>query len=299
MSCCVACEVRSPEPIGLLCRGCAQQLVIGDRRAPGIVVVRPGVIAAGWLIDAWGQLHPIPAVCRVGRDRDRCDLSIADLSVSAEHAELRRERDGWRVRDRGSSNGTGVGARARAKDSAVRHRERLRFGSIGFVFWALAEPPAVDVPAPEVRTIVPAGAAYRLEGGDVTAVIRAVRGHPLARAPGELECNGGAGKRARRTPLPRLQFQLLRALCEAVLESDGDAHAAYVGSHELAATLPFQSSAPAPNHVRQVVATLRATLDRAGLPGAASVGDDAMIEAREGLGYRLTCKVVALDPERT
>jgi hypothetical protein len=285
--------------MGVLCRGCAQQLVIGDRRAPGIVAVRPGVTAAAWLIDAWGQLYPVGAPCRIGRDRERCDFTIADLSVSAEHAELRRERDGWRVRDRGSSNGTGVGARARAKDSVVQHRERIRFGSVGFLFWARPEPPALDVPAPEVRTVVPEGAAYRLEGGGgVAAVIRPVRGHPLARAPGELECVVGASTRARRVPLPRLQFQLLRALCEAVLEADGDVQAAFVGSHELAATLPFQSAAPTPNHVRQVVSTLRATLERAGLVHAARVGDGAMIEAREGLGYRLTWKVVALDPER-
>jgi hypothetical protein len=290
MTCCAACETRAPEAVGVLCRGCASQLVIGERRAPGIVTARE-VAPAAWLIDAWGQLHAIPAPCRVGRDRERCDVVIADLSVSAEHAELRRDRDGWRVRDRGSSNGTSVGARARAKDAALPHRERIRFGSIGFVFWADATPPASEVPAPDVRTIVPATGAYQIESGEgVRGVLRAARGHPLARAPGELEIRDASG-RARRIALPRLQFQLLRALCEAAVEAADDQRSAYVGSHELAATLPFQSPAPAPNHVRQVVATLRTTLERAELARA------ALVEAREGLGYRITWKVEPLGAE--
>jgi hypothetical protein len=298
MTGCVVCETRSPDAVGVLCPACAASLVIGDRRAPGIVSTRGVTSPAAWLIDGWGQIHAVSAPCRIGRDRERCELSIADLSVSAEHAELRREREGWRVRDRGSSNGTSVGARANARDAALAHRERVRFGSIGFVFWADADPPAHHVPAPEVRTLIPAGAGFRIEGpGGAVAVIRASRGHPLARAPGELEYRSTSSDRARRIALPRLQFQLLRTLCDAAIAADGEARAGYVGSHELVATLPFQSGSPSPNHVRQVVATLRASLGRAGLTGGGSSEGDAVIQAAEGLGYRVAWTVVPLEPE--
>ena len=62
-------------------------------------------------------------------------------------------------------------------------------------------------------------------------------------------------------------------------------------SHELLAQLPFQTHRPELTHVRQVVSTLRATLDRVGVPGGGSVGPDAVIHAREGQGYRVTWRV--------
>jgi DNA-binding winged helix-turn-helix (wHTH) protein len=273
---CAVCETRTPDRVGVLCPACVASLATGERRAPNIVTSRAPV-TAGWLIDVWGQLHPIPSPCRVGRDPKRSDLTIADLSISAEHAELKRTSEGWRMRDRGSSNGTSVGARVRARDASVPHRERVRFGSIAFVLWADPEPPARDVPAPSVPTVVPPGGAVRLEGPDrAIAILRAARGHTIERAPGELEIHG------RKVVVPRLQFQLLRALC--------DAQGEYVTSHELVDTLPFQSGSPTPNHVRQVVSTLRTTLERAGLASA-------MIEGREGLGYRITWRVAPLAPD--
>jgi hypothetical protein len=189
------------------------------------------------------------------------------------------------VRDRGSRNGTSLQGRARVREAALGHLRAVWFGSLGFYLWARPEPPAHAVPSPDVATLEPPAASFRLIGpADVVIAIRAARGHPVDHAPGELEYRAPGARQAKRAPLPRLQFQLLRVLCEAALVAD-DELAGCVGARELAATLPFQSPRPQPNHVRQVVATLRATLRRAGVPGAGETG--GLVQATEGLGYRI------------
>ncbi|HVK84922.1 MAG TPA: FHA domain-containing protein [Kofleriaceae bacterium] len=290
--CCAICSATTPDTIGLLCPACARLIARGGRHAPGIVTSRtPADAAEGWVIDAWGQLHPIGARCAIGRDPQSNDLVIADLGVSGTHAELRRDRDRWVMRDLGSGNGTGLGDQPRARVVEPGHRDRVWFGGIAFYLWADRTPPAREVPPPEVSTVIPDSPGFTLtaEGvGDL--IIRPVRGHPLTSAPGELEYHGHGDVRVRRAALPRLQFQLLRLLCDVAADA-GDDRTACVGSHELLAQLPFQTHRPELTHVRQVVSTLRATLERVGVPGGGSVGTDALIQAREGQGYRVTWRV--------
>ncbi len=292
---CPICAIVSPEPIGLLCRRCAAALAGKPRCAPGIVRSHVAATdAAAWVIDAWGQLHPIGASCRIGRDQKLNDLTIADLRVSGEHADLRRQGSQWWLRDRGSANGSGVGNEPRVRKARVEHRARLWLGGVAVYLWAQPEPPALDVPPPDVRTLVPNAAAFHLagpNGGEL--IVRPARGHAVDRAPGELEYTPAGADRPKRAPLPRLQFQLLRALCEAAIGAD-DAHTASVGTHELVARLPFQTARPEPNHVRQVVSTLRATLHRAGVPGGDRADTGGVIYASEGLGYRVTWEVSRL-----
>ena len=40
-----------------------------------------------------------------------CDVVLRDDTVSRAHAEIRREADGWRIRDLGSTNGTWIAGR--------------------------------------------------------------------------------------------------------------------------------------------------------------------------------------------
>ncbi|HLK00032.1 MAG TPA: DUF1707 and FHA domain-containing protein [Streptosporangiaceae bacterium] len=68
----------------------------------------------------------------IGRDQ-RCDLHIADLTVSRLHARLTRDADEWLLTDLGSTNGTRInGWRVRAP-VPVRPGDQVRFGSVSFV----------------------------------------------------------------------------------------------------------------------------------------------------------------------
>lgn len=296
MNACSICATSADAATGVLCTSCAAEIAGPERRAPGIVTsLHSPDAAAAWLIDAWGQLHPMPARCRIGRDRDLNDIVIADLLVSAEHAQLSLDNDRWVVRDRGSANGSGVGGDGlRVREAEVAHRARLWFGGVEFYFWAQVEPPTRERLPLKVRTVVPDLAAFSLVKGEHGQLsVHQAPGHQAARAPGELTYTPPAGESARRVVLARLQFQLMRVLCERAL-SDGDddiARRGLVSTHELLAALPFHTSRPEPNHVRQVVSTLRASLERAGVPRATSAGTDGVIHATERLGYRLTWEV--------
>ncbi|HEY1622221.1 MAG TPA: DUF1707 and FHA domain-containing protein [Streptosporangiaceae bacterium] len=68
----------------------------------------------------------------IGRDQ-RCDLYIADMTVSRLHARLARDADGWLLSDLGSSNGTRVnGWRLRAA-VPVQPGDMITFGSAVFI----------------------------------------------------------------------------------------------------------------------------------------------------------------------
>jgi pSer/pThr/pTyr-binding forkhead associated (FHA) protein len=68
----------------------------------------------------------------IGRSRE-CDLVLDDPNVSRRHAELRREEDGWAVRDLGSTNGIKLnghrsrGGRLNPGDEIMLGLSRLTF----------------------------------------------------------------------------------------------------------------------------------------------------------------------------
>lgn len=68
----------------------------------------------------------------IGRD-ESCDIRLNDADASREHAELRVEIDGVRVRDLGSKNGVVVGGRA-LRERVLGEREELRIGSTVLAF---------------------------------------------------------------------------------------------------------------------------------------------------------------------
>jgi hypothetical protein len=92
-----------------------------------------------------GQGSPLPPAIRlpfprgtattftIGRDR-QCDLAIDDLTVSRQHARLRRTEAGdWLLSDLGSRNGTRVNG-WRVRDSVqVRPGDLVRFGDVVYV----------------------------------------------------------------------------------------------------------------------------------------------------------------------
>ena len=87
---------------------------------------------------AWQRPHvpvlALPAGDRqivLGRARD-CDCVLADQSVSRRHAELRREGEGWLLRDLGSRNGTRVNGVRLLDEAEVGPGDRVSFGDARF-----------------------------------------------------------------------------------------------------------------------------------------------------------------------
>jgi len=68
----------------------------------------------------------------IGRSRE-CDVVVPDPNASRRHAEVRREGNGWVVRDLGSTNGTLVNGR-RVAQAPLRHGDRLTVGLTEVVF---------------------------------------------------------------------------------------------------------------------------------------------------------------------
>ena len=69
----------------------------------------------------------------IGRDAS-CDLAIADMSVSRQHAQLERSPDGWLLSDLESTNGTRVnGWRVRGQ-VPVKVGDLVSFGNLEVIF---------------------------------------------------------------------------------------------------------------------------------------------------------------------
>src|SRR3954466_13581605 len=66
---------------------------------------------------------------------DTADLRLPVPAVSRQHAELCRDRGGWTLRDRNSTNGTYVDGR-RVLEARLEHSQELRFGDAIFKFVA-------------------------------------------------------------------------------------------------------------------------------------------------------------------
>jgi pSer/pThr/pTyr-binding forkhead associated (FHA) protein len=66
------------------------------------------------------------------------DVFLDDITVSRKHAEIRREPDGWHIRDLGSLNGTYVN-RERVESTKLASRDEVQIGKFKLVFFAGSE----------------------------------------------------------------------------------------------------------------------------------------------------------------
>ena len=79
-----------------------------------------------------GEWELRDAVTVLGRSR-RCGIVLTDPNVSREHAEVRRQDDGYMLRDLGSTNGTRLN-RHDVKQAVLQHGDRIELGTTELVF---------------------------------------------------------------------------------------------------------------------------------------------------------------------
>jgi hypothetical protein len=94
-------------------------------RGPRFVVVSPGEtgLSPGAEFSVAGEMS-------LGRDPGN-GIVLGDASVSGVHATLERVRDGWRLTDLGSTNGTMLnGRRVDGRGVLLRGGERVSFGAV-------------------------------------------------------------------------------------------------------------------------------------------------------------------------
>ena len=77
-----------------------------------------------------GTPFPLAGVMSIGRDPQN-SIIFADPSVSAEHARIEWARDGWRLSDLGSTNGTTLnGRRLDGRAARLRGGEQVAFVAV-------------------------------------------------------------------------------------------------------------------------------------------------------------------------
>jgi hypothetical protein len=138
--------------VGVLCDMCAGELDGSVAIAPQQLQLRTQRTGNASLVDVWGQAHPLDERTPVGRADVSHGLVIVQPSVSRAHAVFEL-RDGWYVRDVGSSSGTFVNDKP-VREVALKSGDRVRFGDIE-LFFVVTETPLPPRPerfdAPTMR----------------------------------------------------------------------------------------------------------------------------------------------------
>lgn len=277
---CLSCG--APPEVGVLCRDCARAVAPADgliRDHVRSTVAKTG--AGAWLIDGFGIAHAAGERTAIGRSLEGQVVVLA-TSVSREHAELRRTDAGWVLRDLGSRNGTTVdGVRAHGR-VALKPPVVIKVGDVALWFMT-----AVTAPPPALASM-PTGS---LELGLLRFHLRIAELELCVVGGGDPTTGGallsrpaGTGAWVERALAP-LEFHLLRALCARAL-AEAESPAAVrgcVATKQLARDLPFQTSAPTEEHVRQTVRRLRTQL--------VELGADGLVAVAPGRGYYLTSPV--------
>lgn len=109
----------------------------GGLRGPMTVVRRQAQPAARFVLvfpaetglDV-GSAFPLAGIMSIGRDSQN-SIIFADPSVSSEHARIEWTREGWRLSDLGSTNGTSLnGHRLDGRAARLKGGEQVAFGAV-------------------------------------------------------------------------------------------------------------------------------------------------------------------------
>ncbi|HTM20585.1 MAG TPA: FHA domain-containing protein [Kofleriaceae bacterium] len=266
MATCLRCG--DPVPVGALCREHAHELATCEDITAEQVSAQASPAPAAWLIDQWGRAHGFGFPALVGRSADECVIAVLHHTVSAIHAQLRRDGDALRVHDRGSLNGTFVNG-VRIRESLLAHGDLLGFGEVRF-YLSTREVPAITIEGGPGRT-----SPSRADEIMLSVVLRSGdRRLELIERPG----GGVARVGDQAVELAALEFSLLRELVER-RRGGGDPERSFVAYQELSSSLDFKSLAADSDNVRELVRRVRRKLDAAGVTD--------LIESRQRVGYRL------------
>lgn len=275
MGTCLQCgiEIR----LGALCGAHAEALATSNDLTAEQIVARRVPEPAAWLIDQWGNVHPLSSRALVGRVQEECSIAILHHSVSAVHAQIEHgpgEGDAWRLTDRGSLNGTFLEDDP-VRSAPLRDRDRIRFGNVSFYFSARVLATAGKqvagghtVPT-KSRDVAFQARVKGPDGNDMALVQRAAGG--IARIDDDTALE-----------FARLEFALLKILAERRI-SHADPELAFVSSQELAEALDFRSQEADGENVRELVRRVRRKFKAEGI--------EDLIESRQGVGYRLAWTV--------
>ena len=111
----------------------------------------------------------------IGRDR-RAEISIPDKRLSRRHAVIQYSPDlGFSLTDLGSTNGTYVNGETAKRPVTLQDGDRIRLGSLSFIFFLCSStftgdlvPPEVDVPTSIRQPILSTEPAIDKESGSQT-----------------------------------------------------------------------------------------------------------------------------------
>jgi hypothetical protein len=108
------------------------QTVLYQEPAPAAAPAPRASSARGVLRGRQGDYQLTGPVTVLGRSR-RCDIVLTDPNVSRQHAEIRKQDDGFMLLDLGSTNGPRVNRRD-VKQVVLQHGDRIELGTTEFLF---------------------------------------------------------------------------------------------------------------------------------------------------------------------
>jgi pSer/pThr/pTyr-binding forkhead associated (FHA) protein len=265
MATCLLCS--QPASIGLLCTG--HGVTIASAGLTSEQIFSRIAPAAASLVDAWGYPHPIAAGTVIGRD-PQSPFAVMHASVSATHARIDRDDEGWSIVDLKSRNGTSVDGR-QAPSARLTNGAALSLGEIRFYFWSPALP-AESRPTGRGRT-----APTRRDSLIFAAQVVTREGLTVELSQ---RTDGGFARQAEAVvELARMEFGLIQMLAERRRIAPDPEHS-YVAWHEIAEALAFDSVEADSENVRDLVRRVRRKL------GTLACGE--LIESKHGVGYRLS-----------
>ncbi|MEZ4367012.1 MAG: FHA domain-containing protein [Kofleriaceae bacterium] len=286
---CAVCRATTAE-LGLLCEDCSDDLASPLHIAPEQIVSHGMPHGGAALLDRWGRPHRVEAPSRLGRHPGDRGISVLEVSISRNHAELTRGDSGWLLTDLGSANGTSLNDVRVVAPTSVRHGDKLAVSQVGFYFVEALDPGFAARLDPLLADTDRPGAPLRREqlappadhgfGDDrrTTVGLAAieVRLHePTGGGGGLFEVDRVS------VQLSATQFELVALLVHrmAAEAHQPDDVRGFVRTSELIGQLSWDTRDPTENHVKQLVRRVRRAMVKA------EVGD--LIEARHRFGYRL------------